>query len=245
MEYTFLVNGFEITAQYDDAFVESVLLPLLRRLTAMQREKGGRLVVFLAAPPAVGKSTLAAFLEHLSRQDASITPLQALGMDGFHYHQDYILAHTVLRDGVEVPMKSIKGAPESFDIHKLTDMLRRVRAEDLRWPYYDRRLHDVVEDALPVAEKILLVEGNWLLLDEPLWRDLACDYSIFIGGTEELLRERLVQRKIRGGLTREAAEDFYAACDGPNIIRCMAGSRAADLRLELTVGGLRLGALPL
>lgn len=241
MEYSFLVNGFEVSARYDDALVNDILLPLLRRLTAMQREKGGRLIVFLAAPPAVGKSTLAAFLEYLSRQDDSLIPVQALGMDGFHYHQDYILSHTVIRDGIEIPMKSIKGAPESFDINKLTDMIIRARNEDIRWPYYDRRLHDVVEDAIPVTEKILLIEGNWLMLDAPQWRDLACDYSIFIGGSEDLLRERLIQRKMRGGLSRAAAEDFYAACDGPNILLCMAGSRAANLALKLTPEGLRLG----
>lgn len=240
MEYTFLVNGFEVTAQYDDAIVETVFRPLLLKLSAMQREKGGRLIAFLAAPPAVGKSTLAAFLEYLSRQDENFIPVQALGMDGFHYHQDYILSHTAIRDGREVPMKSVKGAPESFDIHKLMDTLRRVRSEDLRWPYYDRRLHDVVEDAVPVSEKILIIEGNWLLLDEPLWKDLECDYSIFIGGSEDALRERLIQRKIRGGLSRSEAEAFYDACDGPNILRCMACSREADLRLELTPEGLRL-----
>lgn len=239
MEYTFCVNGFEIAAEYDDAIVKTIFIPLLKRLTDLQRQRGGRLLVFLAAPPATGKSTLSAFLEYLSRQDPALTPIQALGMDGFHYHQDYILSHTALREGIEIPMKDIKGAPESFDIKKLRDALNRARVENLKWPRYDRRIHDVIEDEIPVTESILLIEGNWLLLKESVWQDLICDYAIFISADEHLLKERLIQRKMRGGLSREEAEAFYVACDGPNIHRCMLSSRTADLKLKLTEQGLK------
>ena len=238
MEYTFPVNGFEVRARYDENAVNGIFIPLLEKLSEMRREKNSRLVVFLAAPPAVGKSTLAAFLEMLSAELKMPFALQALGMDGFHYHQDYILTHTVNRDGKEVPMKSVKGAPESFDLDKLADMLLRVRTENLKWPFYDRKLHDVVEDAIPVEGDILLIEGNWLLLDEPDWKKLVCDYGIFAGAEEHQLRNRLIERKMQGGLSREAAEAFYDACDGPNIRRCMAGSRRADVNLTLLGDGI-------
>jgi len=173
----------------------------------------------------------------LSRQHEGLVPLQSLGMDGFHHHQEYILTHTVMRAGKEVPMKSVKGSPESFDLEKLAGMLRRVRKEDLKWPFYDRRLHDVVEDMIPVTGDILLIEGNWLLLDEPGWNELDCDYSLFIGAEEAQLRDRLIERKMRGGLSREAAEAFYDACDGPNIRLCMAKRKKADLNLTLLGDG--------
>jgi pantothenate kinase len=237
MEYTFPVNGFEVHARYDENAVKDIFLPMLRTLTRMQRERGCRLVVFLAAPPAVGKSTLGAFLEMLSRDYADITPLQCLGMDGFHHHQEYILSHTVMRGGTEVPMKSVKGAPESFDLEKLTRMLEQVCTEDTKWPFYDRRLHDVVEDAVPVNGDILLIEGNWLLLSEPGWEKLHCDFSMFIGAEEVQLRDRLIDRKMRGGLSREAAEEFYDACDGPNVRRCMAHRKKADIELQLLGDG--------
>jgi len=237
MEYTFPVNGFEVKARYDEQAVEEIFLPLLNTLSCVQREAGRRLIVFLAAPPAVGKSTLAAFLEMLSRQREDLVPLQALGMDGFHHHQDYILAHTVMRNGAEVPMKSVKGAPESFDLEKLARMIDMVRSADLKWPFYDRRLHDVVEDVIPVSADILLVEGNWLLLNMPGWKDLRCDYSMFIGAKEDQLRDRLIERKMRGGLSREAAAAFYDACDGPNIRLCMENRKGADMNLTLLGDG--------
>ena len=238
MEYTFPVNGFEVKAHYDGKSIGDIFLPLLEKLSCAQRVKADRLIVFLAAPPAVGKSTLAAFLEMLSRQRREFVPVQALGMDGFHHHQNYILSHTVMRNGEEIPMKSVKGAPESFDLKKLASMLEHVRTEDVKWPFYDRRLHDVVEDVIPVSADILLVEGNWLLLDEPGWRDLKCDFSIFVGAEEAQLKDRLIDRKMRGGLSRADAEAFYVACDGPNIRRCMAHSRRGDMNLVLLGDGM-------
>ena len=237
MDCRFEVNGFEVNAHYSDTSVRRIFLPMLETLTLCRRKRGGRLIAFLAAPPAVGKSTLAVFLEHLSAHTPGIEPVQALGMDGFHFHQDYIETHTVLRDGRETPMRSVKGAPESFDLEKLTATLNRARREDVMWPFYDRRLHDVVEEHIPVSGGVLLIEGNWLLLDEPGWRDLACDYSLFIGADEDRLRPRLIRRKIQGGLSRSAAEAFYEACDGPNIRRCMARRRRADVNLRMTGDG--------
>lgn len=237
MEYSFSVNGFPVAARYSDDAVDGVCAPLLRTLTGLRGQTDGRVVAFLAAPPGTGKSTLAAFLEHLSRQRADCAPIQALGMDGFHYHADYIARHSVVRGGARVPMQRVKGAPESFDAVRLAEALIRARREAMRWPFYDRQRHDVVEDAVPVSGEILLVEGNWLLLDAPVWRDLECDYSVFIAAEESQLRERLIARKMRGGLSREAAERHYEDCDGPNIRLCMSDSRPGDLNLRLAGDG--------
>ena len=237
MDVSLNVNGFEIAARFDDTAVSGILLPLLRTLTLRQRELGRRLVVFLAAPPGTGKSTLAALLERLSAVDPELTPLQALGLDGFHYHQDYILGHTVLRDGAEIPMRLIKGAPESFDAEKLRRTLERIQSDDLRWPLYDRRLHDVVEDAIPVRAPIALIEGNWLLLDAPGWSALPRDASIFIHADAALLRRRLIERKMRGGFSREEAEAHYLRSDGPNVLRCLSNRLPADWTLAMTGDG--------
>ena len=97
------------------------------------------------------------------------------------------------------------------------------------WPFYDRRLHDVQMDAIEVNTPIVLLEGNYLLLDAPKWRDLKCDYSVFITADEEFLRKRLVERKSRGGASLQEAEAFYERCDGPNVRLCLENSLPADL----------------
>ena len=217
MQYHAVINGYPVSAHYDDQNVEEIFIPLLRRLQQLHESRARRIIAFIAAPPATGKSTLVDFLSHLAAQLPGMPAVQALGMDGFHYHQDYILSHTVVRNGKELEMRRVKGAPDTFDVQRLRDTLLALRAGNLRWPAYDRMLHDVVEAAIPVTAPIVLVEGNYLLLDQPIWRDLPRDYAVFITADEILLRQRLIERKMRGDKTHEQAALFYQESDGPNV----------------------------
>lgn len=237
MRQTLLINGFLVEAVYDEQVIKDIFAPLLQNLRALWQNKQGRLIVFFAAPPATGKSTLCAFLEKLACELPDMPKVQAIGMDGFHYHQDYILSHSVLRGGVEIPMRRIKGAPESFDVYKLKEALERLRAENILWPVYDRTLHDVVENALHVTADIVLVEGNYLLLDEAVWRELPHDYAVFIEAEEAFLRERLLTRKMRGGATQEEALSHYETADGPNVRLTLKKRLPADLTIHMTGDG--------
>ena len=238
MRCDMLINGFSVHASFDDASVISVFKPLLIELARLYSSKKSRVVAFIAAPPAAGKSTLAAFLESLSAEMEGIPKVQAIGMDGFHYPQKYILQHNVLRNGVSCPMKDYKGAPDTFDIAFLTGKINELYEKaTVMWPFYDRRLHDVQMDAIEVNTPIVLLEGNYLLLDAPKWRDLKCDYSVFITADEEFLRKRLVERKSRGGASLQEAEAFYERCDGPNVRLCLENSLPADLTLRITGDG--------
>ena len=237
--YEMIVNGLPQKIRYNADTVEHLFLPLLRRLTEMQRAEARRILVFLAAPPATGKSTLAQFLEQLSRTEEDLPPVQALGMDGFHYPNRYLAAHTILRDGEKIPLTSIKGAPETFDVPALAAKLGAAREESVTFPVYDRRIHDVVPDAVTADAPILLVEGNWLLFDEEPWRDLCglADHRLRIDAAPELLRDRLIARKVQGGSTTEDAVAFYEASDAPNILRFAAHAGAADEIWRMTADG--------
>ena len=237
MQYHAVINGYLVSAHYDDQNVEEIFIPLLRRLQQLHESCAARIIAFIAAPPATGKSTLVDFLSHLAAQLPGMPAVQALGMDGFHYHQDYILSHTVVRNGKEIEMRRVKGAPDTFDVQRLRDTLLALRAGNLRWPAYDRTLHDVVEEAIPVTAPILLVKGNYLLLDQPIWRDLPRDYALFITADEELLRQRLIERKMRGDKTHEQAALFYQESDGPNVRLCLSSHLPCDLELQLLPDG--------
>ena len=239
-EHHILINGIEVAARYSDRAVDGIFVPLLEKLTGMQRAAGRRILVLLAAPPGAGKSTLASFLERLSRERAGLCPVQAVGMDGFHRRQEYLLSHTTERDGKTIRMVEVKGAPVTFDLEKLLSAVRRVAAgETCGWPVYDRLLHNPVEDALTVDGEIVLLEGNYLLLDEEGWRDLAAyaDYTVSVSAGEELLRDRLIDRKIHTGVTEDAAVRFVDYSDMPNVRLCLAKSVPADLRLRLDDSG--------
>lgn len=236
-KFIFRVNGLDIEAEFDSRNRERVFLPLLHHLTDLQREKNRRIVAFLAAPPAAGKSTLCLYLERLSRTEAGLVPVQSVGIDGFHYPQAYLDSHTIVRDGQTIPLAKIKGAPETYDVEKLRTLLECVNADKQRWPLYDRRIHNPVENAVEIKEQILILEGNWLLLDEEPWNTLNCDYSIFLRAGDERQLERIVRRKMLGGFDEATAREFVRSNDAPNIARCMAHSRRGDMNLQYAGDG--------
>ncbi len=234
-EYNVNINGIDVNAHYGEETIRSILLPLLHHLTNLQREKHGRILVFLAAPPGAGKSTLCSFLEVLSHEYDDICDVQAIGMDGFHRRQEYLLSHSTIRDGEEVRMVDIKGAPVTFDLDKLTESVERVaKGMNCPWPSYDRHLHNPVENAYEVTGDVVILEGNYLLLDEYGWRDLKnyADYTIFLSGDEQMLRDRLIERKILSGNSREDAVNFVDFSDMANVRLCLEKSMKADMELD-------------
>ena len=235
MEYNACINGYDITAHYSDENINEIFTPLLKRLTEMQKQKNGRLLVMLAAPPGAGKSTLLDFLEHLSKTTEGLTGIQTIGMDGFHHYQDYLLSHEIERDGQIIKMVEIKGAPITFDLKALTDRIKLVASgEKCGWPTYDRNLHNPVEDTIQIDSDIVLLEGNYLLLDEDGWRDLSvyADYTIFISADEDMLRSRLVERKAKN-TPLEQAKEFVEKSDMRNAIEVLRNSKKADLHLRI------------
>ena len=226
--YNLCINGLDVRAEFDVRDRDRVFLPLLRRLSVLQRQEERRIAAFLAAPPAAGKSTLCGYLELLSRSEAGLTPVQAVGIDGFHYPQSYLNSHG---------LAAIKGAPETYDVEKLRRLLGRLNEPGQRWPVYDRRIHDPVDDAVEITADIVIVEGNWLLLDEKPWNELTCDYSVFLRAGDVSQLERIVWRKMQGGYSEAEAREFAAHNDWPNIQRCMEHSRRGDLNLARAADG--------
>ncbi len=240
MDYHVNINGIDVDAHYSEETMESVFRPLLERLSRMRRDKGSRLLVMLAAPPGAGKSTMVSFLQNLAKDIVPEFEVQAIGMDGFHRRQEYLLEHITTVDGIEVKMVDVKGSPITFDLDKLRDSIRDVMSGKIStWPEYDRHLHNPVEDAITIHADILLLEGNYLLLDEPGWDSLSelADYTISISADAGMLRKRLVDRKEKSGNSREVAEKFVDFSDMRNVRLCIQKTKKADLELVLKDDG--------
>ena len=236
MRYSANINGIDVSAYYSERTIRDLLIPLLKQLSEMHTEKRRRIVVMLAAPPGAGKSTLVSFLEVLAKENIPDKKLLAVGMDGFHRRQEYLLSHTVQVNGSEIPMVNIKGAPETFDLEALKKKIAEVAEGHLcRWPRYDRLLRNPVEDAITIDADIVLLEGNYLLLDMDGWRELSAyaDYTISLSANVGLLRERLIERRTATGVERENAEKFVDFSDMANVRLCLAKTKKADLELEV------------
>ncbi len=236
MEYKVNINGIDVEARYSDRNIKEIFSPLLKHLADMRRSKGERILLMLAAPPGAGKSTLSSFLEYYAKEIVPNMKVQAIGMDGFHRRQEYLLSHETEVDGRLIPMVQIKGAPITFDLMKLTEKIRIVaEGKNCEWPSYDRHLHNPVENAISVTGDIVIIEGNYLLLDREGWRDLheMADYTIFIRAEEACLRKRLIDRKEASGNTRERAEEFVDFSDMRNVKECLEHSLKPDLELRI------------
>ncbi|AJR05062.1 nucleoside/nucleotide kinase family protein [Photobacterium gaetbulicola] len=239
MKVNLNISGFDTEAVFPDKDIKTIHKPLVEKFTRLYQETQQRIVIFLSAPPGSGKSTLAAFWEYLSEQDEHLEPLQVLPFDGFHYPNDILDSNTTERNGETISLRSIKGSYETFNLTELIDKLKQLKVKDPKWPYYDRNLHDPVDDAIDVTRNIVVVEGNWLLLDEPVWQGLynLADFTVFIDTQPEFLQERLVNRKIRGGSSPEEALAFYQKSDAVNVEKVLNHSIKADLNLFMNRDG--------
>ncbi len=240
LTYKMEVNGLWQEVKFSEAAVEEIFMPFLRELTDLKMTMDRKVIAYLVAPPGAGKSTLAQFLEKLSRERSKeVDPIRALGIDGYHYTAAYMNITTIERDGKQVLMRDVKGAPETFDVDLLVDKIREVRQEGTDWNIYDRRIHDVLPDYWSVEDDIILLEGNYLLLKEAGWTNVRVlsDYSVFIDAEPELLRERLINRKVAGGKSREEAERFFDFSDSKNIERVLKNSARADETWKLLSDG--------
>jgi pantothenate kinase len=152
-----------------------------------------RMLVAIAGPPGVGKSTFSeALREHLNELEPA--RCEILAMDGFHY-DDLVLE--------EWGERARKGAPHTFDVDGLLALLVRIKVAvgDVAVPVFDRHLEIARAGARIVGPRatIILVEGNYLLLDDPRWtplRDLF-DLTIMLDAPFEDVEERL-RRRWRG-----------------------------------------------
>jgi len=240
LTYDMEVNGLWQEVRFSEAAIEEIFMPFLRELTDLKMTMDRKIIAYLVAPPGAGKSTLAKFLEQLSRERSNeVDIIRALPMDGYHYTAAYMNITTVERDGEKILMRDVKGAPETFDIDLLVDKIREARQDGTNWNIYDRNIHDVLPDYWSVEEDILLIEGNYLLLKESGWTNVRvlADYSVFIDAEPELLRERLINRKIAGGKSREEAERFYNFSDAKNVERVLKNSARADETWKLLPDG--------
>lgn len=161
---------------------------------------GRRRLVALAGAPASGKSTLA---EHLAKQlNKKGCKAQVVPMDGFHLHNPTLVERRLLNR---------KGAPETFDARGFVHLVRRLGGEDeVYYPIFDRRRDIAIAGGgfIDDACHTVIIEGNYLLYDAPIWRELNAlwDLSIRLDVPIDTLKSRLVDRWLAHGLSLEQAK---------------------------------------
>lgn len=188
-------------------------LTLTSRATLIDRARslgsaGARQLLGITGPPGAGKSTVAAAVATALGDLAIIVP-----MDGFH------LANQEL---VRLGRADRKGAPDTFDADGFVALVRRLKRLDpdaVVAPVFRRELDATVQGAIrvPASMPLVIVEGNYLLLDQSPWSQLRelLDECWYVEGRADRV-ESLIARHVSFGKTEGDARAWVLRSDEAN-----------------------------
>jgi pantothenate kinase len=198
-------------------------LDALVQAAAMLAVPGRRKVLGVTGAPGSGKSTLGVLLAAALKDRTAL-----ISLDGFH------LANAELH---RLGLHPRKGAPETFDGAGFVNLLQRLRSaqDDVVYaPLFDRALEESLACAVPVprATPLVLVEGNYLLLDGPIWGKVRplLDECWYIDPGEDTRLERLIARHEAFGRSAHEARDRSMGSDQRNA-ELIAASREHATRV--------------
>lgn len=169
-----------------------VVAELVSRIWSVveSRSEARRVWIGLCGSPGSGKTTLGLSLQ----KEVSASGLECayIPMDGYH-----IRLEDLKKMGEEAVLK--RGAPYTFEATRFVDDLRKAKGRDRSsFPGFDHARKDPEEDMhhIEPSTRVVICEGNYLLLDSSPWDELAeiFDETWFLHCPMNQLKARLAQR---------------------------------------------------
>ncbi|KAB5577503.1 P-loop containing nucleoside triphosphate hydrolase protein [Coniochaeta sp. 2T2.1] len=168
-------------------------------------------------------------------------------MDGYHLTRAQLSA---MPDPATAHAR--RGAEFTFDGEAFLELIKSLRGPDqgqtalvvkegedgvIYAPSFDHSIKDPVPDSIPIlplpANKIVVVEGIYVLLDKEPWRTAAgmFDLKVFVKVDRETARRRLVRRHVAAGIVRDEEEGDRRARENDLVN----GDLIEELLLEVDV----------
>jgi len=198
---------------------------LIKLLDNLKNDLKNRYFIALSGPPACGKSTISEKLvKDLTLKGHNSSILQ---MDGFHYDDQILKQKSLLLK---------KGAPETFDVMGFLNFLFRLQNEnEVAIPIFDRSLELSRSSAVIISKetRVVIVEGNYILLKTHPWRELHKFFNstIMINTKHEILEKRLIERWRSFNIPEEEIKQKVFENDLPNGVNVYKNSILADFNL--------------
>ncbi|KAJ3448370.1 kinase-related protein [Anaeramoeba flamelloides] len=162
--------------------------------------------------PGSGKTTLSELLKDRINEVNGDNFCSRLAMDGFHHTKDYLRQ---MPDPVE--MFKRRGSPITFNVDLFYSKLQEIKGLDAEngevlYPTFEHEIQDPVQDDLVVSNKnrILIIEGNYLALNLPKWRDVSSlfDNLWFLNIPIETAMERVAIRHVKAKICKDMMESW-------------------------------------
>ena len=198
---------------------------LTKLLDNLKNDVKNRYFIALSGPPASGKSTISEKLvKDLTLKGHNSSIIQ---MDGFHYDDQILKQKSLLLK---------KGAPETFDVMGFLNFLFRLQNEnEVAIPIFDRSLELSRSSAVIISKetRVVIVEGNYILLRTHPWRKLHKFFNstIMINTKNEILEKRLIERWRSFNIPEEEIKQKVFENDLPNGVNVYKNSILADFNL--------------
>lgn len=186
--------------------------------------KGEQYWVALVGAPGSGKSTVSQQLKAALGDQLAVIP-----MDGFHYYRHEL-------DNMPNPKEAHerRGAPFTFNAKKFVQILNKAKQSGQgSFPSFDHGQGDPIENTihLQAHTPIVLVEGNYMLLDEQPWcslRKTVFNETWFLSLANATRNNRLAKRHEQHGLSPEQAMHRTHNSDGSNAELVIKSAKNAD-----------------
>lgn len=229
------LDGTATQLETDPLELSAFYFPLARRLLN-EATPERRFVIGIAGPPAVGKTAFSTILTAVVNHLSGLRCACMVSLDGWHYPNAYLDTHTVTRGFQTIPLRRIKGAPETFDARAAFTFLQAIQATPtLSFPTYSRMHHDPLPAGglITSSDRLVFFEGNYLLLNLPGWKEFKGYFhrSIFLTAPRESILGALRERHLRGGKSAEDVDRHIVFSDEPNLDLILTHSQEADFKV--------------